>query len=101
MQRTKTPVVAQDAEGSRLADGKERTMEDLLMRVNDPVDPKTVIAPSVLYVPMDGDALVRHYKYSWFVRMSKKQILEEGDFVWADLARRHRSRLFKAPVGLA
>ena len=84
MQKLKSPKLLQAAEGGRKTDGTELTPEDFLGKQN-PVDPKIVLN-NVLYVPMDGDALVRSYRYSWFVRMSRDQILE-SNFYWATLAR--------------
>lgn len=95
VQRRHGIVHFQAADGGRRNDGVERTMEDLLMKAATPADPKIVISPAVVYVPMDGDALVRDRRYAWFVRMSKDQILA-SDFVWAHLAKKHRVRLFKA-----
>jgi predicted metal-binding protein len=43
---------------------------------------------------MDGDALIRDYRYAWFVRMSRDQILD-SHFVWADLAKKTQHNLFK------
>ncbi len=75
-----------EPEGSRNPDGSERTLEDLFGREAQPVDPKTILLPNTIYVPFDGDTLVRTYRYAWFVRMSEKQI-EESQFVWAHLAK--------------
>jgi hypothetical protein len=94
MQKIKEPAVFQVAEGSRKADGTQLTTEDFLGKQVNPLDPKTDLDSDVLYVPMDGDALVREYRYSWFVRMSKAQILE-SNFYWASLAKAHLPRLFK------
>jgi hypothetical protein len=78
--------VLQEPEGSRNPDGSERTLEDLFGREAEPVDPKTILLPNTVYIPFDGDSLVRTYRYSWFVRMSKEQIME-SNFVWAKLAK--------------
>lgn len=86
LQKEQGVSVLQAAEGGRRPDGYERTMEDLLSSAADPADPKLKVGESVVYIPMDGDKLVRSYRYSWFVRMSTKQILE-SEFVWATLAR--------------
>ena len=86
-QALKSPTRFQAAEGSRKTDGVELTPEDFLGK-QSPMDPKIVLDTKVLYVPMDGDALVRSYKYSWFVRMSKAQLLE-SNFYWAQLAKEH------------
>jgi hypothetical protein len=94
MQKVKEPAVFQAAEGSRKADGTQLTAEDFLGKQVNPLDPKIALGPEVVYVPMDGDALVREYRYSWFVRMSKEQILE-SNFYWAFLAKTHLPRLFK------
>lgn len=76
----------QEPEGGRNPDGSERTLEDLFGREAEPIDPKTVLLPNTVYIPFDGDALVRSYRYAWFVRMSENQIRESG-FVWANLAK--------------
>jgi hypothetical protein len=88
MQQTKGPLVLADADGSRRADGKERTLEDYLGKQAKPVDAKIVFSKNTLFVSMDGDRLIREYRFAWFPRMSKQQILESG-FVWAELAKRH------------
>lgn len=94
VQKRQGVVHFQAADGGRRNDGVERTLEDLFAKVTVPADPKIVISPAVMYVPADGDALVRDRRYAWFVRMSKEQILA-SDFVWASLAKKHRVRLFK------
>jgi len=86
-QKTMNVSLLQDVEGGRNPDGSERTLEDLFARTSKPVDPKTIIDPGTVYVPFDGDALVRTYRYAWFVRMSEQQIIE-SDFVWAALAKK-------------
>jgi hypothetical protein len=48
----------------------------------------------VIFVSMDGDALVRDYRYGWFARMSRDQIME-SHFVWAALAKKTQHNLFK------
>lgn len=73
----------QEADGGRLEDGHERTIADLLGRSTNPPP----IRPGVVYIPMDGDRLVRSAEYGWFVRMSTKQILD-SEFVWAQLAKK-------------
>lgn len=93
-QALKQPARFQVAEGSRKADGTEVTPEDLLQKLTFPTDPKVLFSPKTLYVVMDGDALVREYRYSWFVRMSKEQILS-SHFYWAKLAKEHLPRLYK------
>jgi hypothetical protein len=92
-QKLKKPTVYQIQEGSRRYDGKEITREDLLMKNAKPADPKIELSPETVYVVMDGDALVRDFRYGWFARMSADQILQ-SNFVWADLARKHQSRLW-------
>jgi hypothetical protein len=94
VQKRQGVVHFQAADGGRRNDGIERTLEDLFMKVAVPADPKIVLSPAVVYVPADGDALIRDRRYAWFVRMSKAQILA-SDFVWADLAKKHRVRLFR------
>ncbi len=68
------------------------TTEDFLQKQVNPLDPKIVLDANALYVVMDGDALVRDYRYSWFVRMSRQQIME-SNFYWAVLAKKHMVRL--------
>lgn len=87
VQKTMNVSLLQNLEGGRNPDGSERTLEDLFARVSKPEDPKTLILPGTVYVPYDGDALVRMYRYSWFVQMSEQQIIE-SDFVWAGLAKK-------------
>jgi len=83
IQKAKGMKFFQEADGGRLEDGYERTIADLLGRSTNP----PVIRPGVVYVPMDGDRLVRSAEYGWFTRMSTKQILE-SEFVWAQLAKK-------------
>jgi hypothetical protein len=82
----------QDAEGSRKYNGVQMTPEDFLQKQVNPIDPKTALVANTLYVAMDGDALVRDYRYSWFVRLSREQILE-SNFYWTHLAKKHMTRL--------
>ena len=74
-----------DADGGRLANGKARQLEDLLGRVASPPDPNTALTPGTIYVPFDGDAVIRRYEFAWFVRMSPEQI-KESELVWASYA---------------
>jgi hypothetical protein len=92
-QALKKPARFQAAEGSRKSDGTELTLEDLLMK-QTPIDPKIILDANTIYVVMDGDALIRDYRYGWFVRMSKKQILE-SEFTWAVLAKKYQTRIFR------
>jgi hypothetical protein len=78
-------------EGSRKLDGSERTFADLLGSQADPADPNLVMAPGTVYVPMDGDRLLRSAEYGWFVRMSPQQILD-STFVWASLVKSCKSK---------
>jgi hypothetical protein len=93
-QKLKKPILYQVQEGSRRYDGKEITREDLLMKTVKPADPKIDLDPETVYVVMDGDALIRDFRYGWFARMSADQILQ-SNFVWADLARKHQSCLWQ------
>lgn len=95
VQKRQGVVHFQAADGGRRNDGIERTLEDLLGKKGRPADPKITLSPAVVYVPLDGDALIRDRRYAWFSRMSKDQILA-SDFVWAELAKKYRVRLFKA-----
>jgi hypothetical protein len=91
-QSSKNIQILQDAEGSRKYNGGQMTPEDFLQKQVNPLDPKTELVANTLYVAMDGDSLVRDYRYSWFVRLSREQILE-SNFYWAHLAKKHMSRL--------
>ncbi len=92
MQMDQKLQVFQDAEGSRKADGTQLTAEDFLQKQVNPLDPKIQLGANTLYVPLDGEALVREYRYAWFVRMSREQIVT-SNFYWAELAKKHMSRL--------
>jgi len=72
-------------DGGRLPNGQARQLEDLLGRVGTPPDPNTALTPGTVYVPFDGDALVRRFEFAWFPRMSAEQI-KESDLVWASYA---------------
>ena len=85
-QALKNPARFPHAEGSRKSDGSELTLEDLLMK-QAPADPKILLDAETVYVVMDGDSLIREYRYSWFSRMSRKQLLE-SKFTWAVLAKK-------------
>lgn len=74
-----------EADGGRLPNGQARQLEDLLGRVATPPDPNTALLPGVVYVPYDGDALIRRFEFAWFPRMSAQQI-KESDLVWASYA---------------
>jgi hypothetical protein len=73
------------ADGGRLPNGQARQLEDLFGRVSTPPDPNTALLPGTVYVPYDGDALIRRYEFAWFPRLSKQQIAE-SDLVWASYA---------------
>lgn len=90
-QKAKGTKLIQSIDGGRKVDGYQRTLEDLLMTSAVPADPKLIIPPGTVYIPMDGDKLARDYKYGWFIRMSSQQIME-SDFVWANLARSAKSQ---------
>ena len=94
IQASKGAAPLQAAAGCRRADGLELTREDLLMKKAEPVDPKTILSPGVIFVSMDGDALIRDYRYGWFARMSRDQIMD-SHFVWAALAKKTQHQLFK------
>jgi hypothetical protein len=98
IQKAKGITHLQVQDGGRRSNGYELTLEDLLMKKAIPLDPKITLPAETIYVPMDGDKLVREYRYAWFVRMSKDQILG-SNFVWAFLAKKHRPRLF-TPMGI-
>jgi hypothetical protein len=84
-QQAKGVVCIRSADGGRLPNGQARQLEDLLGRVASPPDPNTALLPGVVYVPYDGDALIRRYEFAWFPRLSKQQI-QESDLVWASYA---------------
>jgi hypothetical protein len=90
LQQAKGVQIVQAADGGRLADGYERTLEDLLGS-SDEV--KNMFRPGTVYVPFDGDKLIRSYEYGWFNRMSQQQILE-SEFVWAKLAKNVKVNTF-------
>jgi hypothetical protein len=92
MQHRHAPQYFQDAEGSRKANGTQLTAEDFLQKQVNPLDPKTVLSANTLYIVLDGDSLVRDYRYSWFVRMSREQIME-SNFYWAVLSKKYMNRL--------
>ena len=83
IQRNDGIIVIRSADGSRLANGKRRQLEDYFGRV--PGDPKQKLLPGTIYVAYDGDDLARRYEFNWFLRMSPEQI-KGADFVWAKLA---------------
>lgn len=93
MQKMRGPARFPQAEGSRKENGTEFTPEDFLQKM-DPIDPKVYLPMQTMYIAMDGDALVRDYRYGWFVRMSREQILE-SNFYWAQLAKKHQTRLVR------
>jgi hypothetical protein len=74
-----------EVDGGRLPNGQARQLEDLLGRVGTPPDPNTALTPGTVYVPFDGDALIRRFEFAWFPRMSAEQI-KESDLVWASYA---------------
>ena len=94
-QKLKNPPRFPAAEASRKENGTELTAEDFLQKQVVAHAPKPTLPSSVLYVAIDGDTLVRDYRYGWFVRMSREQILE-SNFFWAELAKQHQTRLFRA-----
>ena len=85
-QRAQRITVIRDADGGRLPNGQARQLEDIFGRVAEPADPNTALLPGTIYVPYDGDQLVRRYEFAWFVRMSPQQI-RDSDLVWASYAR--------------
>ncbi len=80
------------AEGSRKSDGSHITLEDLLMKQTP--DPKVQLDAETVYIVADGDALIRDYRYGWFVRMSRSQILT-SEFMWARLAKKYQTRIVR------
>jgi hypothetical protein len=92
VQKQKGVKFLQGADGGRKIDGYQRTLSDLLSSVGDPA-----LLPGTVYVPMDGDDLVRSAEFGWFVRMSSQQILE-SKFVWAKLAQNVRSNMHKTSL---
>ena len=85
-QRAQGITVLREADGGRLPSGKARQLEDIFGRVVEPADPNTALLPGTVYVPFDGDELIRRYEFAWFVRMSPQQI-RDSDLVWAAYAR--------------
>lgn len=84
-QRAQHITVIRNADGGRLPNGQARQLEDIFGRVAEPADPNTALLPGTLYVPFDGDQLVKRYEFAWFVRMSPQQI-RDSDLVWASYA---------------
>ena len=84
-QRTQGITVIREADGGRLASGKARQLEDIFGRVAVPAGPNTALLPGTVYVPFDGDDLIRRYEFAWFVRMSPQQI-RDSELVWAAYA---------------
>lgn len=72
-------------DGGRLPNGQARQLEDIFGRVSSPPDPNTALTAGTVYVPWDGDALVRRYEFAWFVKLSPRQI-KESNLVWASYA---------------
>jgi hypothetical protein len=85
-QKDKGVAFLQGADGGRRADGRVRTLGDILGSVVSLKEAQASLRPGTVYVPMDGDALARSAEFGWFNRMSVKQILESS-FLWAVLAR--------------
>jgi hypothetical protein len=83
-QKTLGASVIRSADGGRLANGKARQLEDLFGRVGNPSDPRTAIPEGTLFVPYDGDELVRRFEFNWFVRLSKSELMD-SDIVWVQL----------------
>lgn len=84
-QRADGISIIRAADGSRLATGKLRDLEDYFGRVSVPADPAQGLLPGTVYVAYDGDALARRYEFQWFVRLSPTQIAD-SDILWARLA---------------
>ena len=74
-----------EADGGRLLNGQARQLEDLFGRVETPADPNMALTPGTIYVPYDGDALIRRHEFAWFPLLSSEQI-KESHLVWASLA---------------
>ena len=72
-------------EGSRLATGKFRQLEDIFGRLSEPIDPHTMLSKDAIYISYDGEDLQKRYEFNWFLRLSPRQ-LKESDFMWAKLA---------------
>ena len=85
-QRQQRITVLREADGGRFMNGQARQLEYIFGRVAEPADPNTALLPGTVYVPYDGDQLIRRYEFAWFVRMSPQQI-RESDLVWASYAK--------------
>ena len=84
-QRANGLTILRAPDGSRLANGKLRQLEDYFGRVADPADPKLNLQPGTVFVSYDGDDLARRFEFNWFLRMSPEQI-KESDIIWSKLA---------------
>lgn len=84
-QKQKGISVLRDADGSRLPNGKLRTLDDLFGRTTDAHDPKLALIPNSVYVSYDGDQLARRYEFNWILVLSGKEI-KTSNLVWAKLA---------------
>ena len=71
-------------DGGKLRNGKPRDLADLFGRVGNPSDPRTAIPEGTVFVPYDGDELVRRFEFNWFVRLSKAELMD-SDIVWVQL----------------
>ena len=84
-QKTRGLVILRDVDGSRLANGQLRQLEDIFGRINEPADPKISLLPGNMFVSYNGDQLARRHEFNWFMRLSANQI-KESDLVWTRLA---------------
>ena len=74
-----------EADGSRLASGKLRTIDDLFGRSSDTNSPHLALLPNNVYVSFDGDQLERRYEFNWILVLSGKEI-KASNLLWAKLA---------------
>lgn len=84
-QKQKGISVIREADGSRLASGKLRTIDDLFGRSSDTNSPHLALLPNNVYVSFDGDQLERRYEFNWILVLSGKEI-KASNLLWAKLA---------------
>jgi hypothetical protein len=77
--------VIREADGSRLASGKLRTLDDLFGRVSDTKDPRLDLLPNNVFVSFDGDQLERRYEFNWILVLSGTEI-KASNLLWVRLA---------------
>lgn len=84
-QKQKGITVIREADGSRLASGKLRTLDDLFGRASDTKDPRLDLLPNNVFVSFDGDQLERRYEFNWILVLSGDEI-KASNLLWVKLA---------------